>query len=147
MTLLVDRLFRLRQEEAQDRLVTPVLLEVTVSQAAGAVIATGFVVPADRLLVINSVSSSCTPGAGQQVVAQRIQLVSPTANKIVEIAADLLIYGAGLAAALNFAGEILVPPTWQLRARGDYSAAGLANQTTIDFCGYTVPVGNVDRTV
>jgi len=147
VSALIDLLYRLRTEEAQDRPITPVLLDRNAAAAAILVTPVALVVPADRIFILTSAMVLAIPDAAQTIVAVTVELISAANANSIAVCQDRPNLAAGFDSSINFSGMVLVPPGWTVRGRGDFNAAAAANTVFVEITGYTTPVGNVDRSV
>jgi hypothetical protein len=137
-------LFRLSQRDQQVTWLDPVSLQVSSAVAAASITAIGTVVPIDRVLVLTNAIMLATAGAAQTTQQQSLQVVA-VGGFVTTIAIDTIVSAAAGRAPLNWAGQVLVPPSWTVRAVGTFNAGAAVNNVDISLHGILIPAGNIQR--
>jgi len=120
-----------------------VLFEQNVAAAAGSVLSSGNAVPERNIMVMRSACVECTGGGAQLTTGVALLLINPSASRNHIVAASYEINFQSH--ALNWSGELYIPPGWLVRAQGTFNAGVALNTTRLNYNGVQLPLGNVQR--
>lgn len=104
-----------------------------------------FQVPVDRVFVLCAAAVRADPGAGQNVDSLVIQILAPAGSAGFNLKQRTEVAAANINVDLDWTGEILLPPAWQIRGIGSFNAGAVANLVVHNFFGILIPVGNIQR--
>lgn len=139
----------LYQLTAKDVISQPVLQRVTLLNGAAAAAVNVDIsfpaVPGDRVFWVTHCQSAVIPGAGQ--IGQRLEwnVIDSVGNNL--LSGPAITFNPALAAAQiashSWTTELLLMPGEVLRARGVFSAGGVANTLSAAAFGIFLPKGNL----
>lgn len=141
-----EGLFELSARDRQVTWLDPVLF-VTDLTAAAVAVDVEYVVPDGRILLLQNAVADFGPGAAQTVLDAQI-VVRPvlTVDPFCYLAVNYYnTPAAPNGRFINWSGSIIVPPTWQVQALGNFSAGAAGNFVSLAVAGLLCPVGNVAR--
>jgi len=137
----------LYQLSARDQRVTwldPLITDLT-TLASSLQIDVPVIVPEGRCLVLKNAVTEADPGAAQIVNVIALGLVTPSLSNFIELQINRTPFAADTTAIPSWQGEVVVPPLWQITARGVFNAVVAANRVRLDIVGILIPVGNIQR--
>lgn len=102
-------------------------------------------VPEGRALVLTNAVAAGNPGGAQACTFLGIQTRPPTLTPAFSLQAEEFPVTASLTQTINWQGEVIVPPTWQVVLIATFDAAAIANAVSADLIGILIPVGNIAR--
>lgn len=140
-----DFLYQLSQRDQQVTWLDPALSRI-ISSVAAATVTADFIVPNDRMLLLSAFYAVFSPGAAQNVVDTRIELLSQSlVSPAVILTRNSNALAAGIITDTDRQCEIPVPPLWRVRATGVFNAGAAANDVHLSIAGMLIPIGNIQR--
>lgn len=141
-----ESLYLLSARDQQVTWLDPVLFRSFLSTAAAGVNTPNFTVPDGRTLILTSASCFASPTGGQVATFGDFRAQGPDLVDI-SIAQEQPnpALGAGVPLILNWSGQIIVPPRWNVYFRGSFNAGVAANSVAQHLFGILIPVANVQR--
>lgn len=130
-------LYRLTAADSGKQVLEHVMAENNASAAAVTVGMTVFTVPADKVFLLTNTSAAFTPGATQNLVSTELLIADALGSRqwpYLRAASGLFVGG--------FSGDLLVPPTFRVRAQGVFSAGANVNQVEASCHGILIPRGS-----
>lgn len=139
-----ESLLKLSQRDQQVTWLDPIALDLEASVAATTV-EVAFVVPTDRVLLLQNAHVHAEAGAGivtSALVLATFLLSSANPNLITRNDVD---FAAGNFGNMTWTGSILVPSGWSVLGRGSFGGAAAANLINLALHGMLIPVANIAR--
>jgi len=115
----------------------------TAGAASVSVNALVYTVPGDFILLLTNACGLSSPGGAQVTTNRQWYTASPDGTQAYVIARDDTDGGAGAQVALNWQGEVWIPPTWQVRYSGAFSAGVSDNTQDAWLHGVLIPRGSI----
>jgi hypothetical protein len=144
--LVPEFLYQLSGRDQQVTWLDPRIQRVSESQASVSFSTVADIVPEGRALILLNASLLVAPGGAQTVNAASAFIAVVVPNGPTRRIATLNFTPAGAEdVALNWVGQILLPPGWGLLGGAAFNLGVAANVLTFDYFGVLIPVGNIQR--
>lgn len=141
-------LFQISQRDRQVTWLDPVFDSLAVSAANVLVESSIDPHPTDdRAFILQSAIARGDAGAAQTCDSLAIAIQREEGGDFYRLAltGNATAIAAGSIVALNWSGSVIVPPGWNIKARGNFNAGANANQVDLDIVGMLIPIGNIQR--
>jgi len=144
--MIPEACYRLTDLDLSGTLAEFVSLKNTVTGAAAALAGSFYVIPVGKLLVVQSIVSTLTPGAAQTARYHAIYMVIN--GKLINLASravDPAVAAAiGIAETMRIAsGGLIIPFGYALQHVSEFNAGVAVNSMTVDLTGWLIPRGSV----